>query len=116
MIEILNESFPELENCSVKIETGTSYSSLEIALANIPTVGEVQKVVHYRKRKIGEYLTIVSGQKHTIAILGGLTSGYKGTGSNASIELLKQIGFKENLIESLYYDATYDNAKITLEK
>ncbi|MGM0924691.1 MAG: hypothetical protein ACQEWW_26485 [Bacillota bacterium] len=117
MIEPLeNFNMPDIDHCNIQIKTGTSYANLELVINNLPVIGEIQKVVHYRKRKEAEYLTIITGVKHNIAVIGGLTSGYQGTGPNASIELLKQIGFEERHVETLYYDPTYENALITLEK
>jgi hypothetical protein len=117
MIEKLtNQELRKTEHCTIQIKTGTSYAALEQVINNLPVIGEIQNVVHYRNRSEGEYVTIITGKRHEIAVIGGLTSGYKGTGPNASIELLKQIGFEESHVETLYYGHTYENALITLEK
>ena len=117
MIEDLkNQKWRQNEHYAIQIQTGASYSSLELAIHNLSLIGEVHKVVHYRNRSEGKYVTIITGERHEIAVIGGLASGYKGTGSNASIELLKKIGFEESRVEALYYDPIYENALITLEK
>jgi|GEM_PF-5347647 len=100
----------------IKVDIGTSYESLEVAINCSKVLGKIKKVVHYRKKHQIEYYTIITGEHYEMAVIGGLTSGYDGSGSNALVKLLVELGFDQEHVESLIFTNPYDNAVITFEK
>lgn len=112
---LTNQELIKAKDCSIQINTGTTYDSLKSATLVLPVLGDVKKVVHYRWGSKAKYITIVIGERHQMAVANGLTSGYDGAGSKASIELLKTIGFEEKRVKDLFFDGTYKNAIITVK-
>lgn len=86
----------------LKKENGSTKDAEKFFEENIERLGEVTSIEHFRNGEKAEFETIIHGKEESMQIIGGLASGYAGTGPNGLIRILKKLGVPEDkAIESV---------------
>lgn len=101
----------------IMIQLDSSIETHKLVKTLSPFIGEVQEVIHYRKKEGMFYRTIIKGKSGcpVIFVIGGFGSGFKGTGPVEFYDYLVSIGVDENEAEKLF-DSSYKNAEIIIQK
>lgn len=79
----------------IMLDTGTTGRAEEFVERNIAMLGAIKSISHRRDMVKVDYETTIVGEKDTLIIKGGLTSGYSGTGPHGFIRVLKSLGLSE---------------------
>ena len=110
--EVKNETIKNHAN--VRIATGSSNDDLKLAKKNTEK-GEVDTLVHYRKRNDVIYRTLITLKDRTsILIDGGLATGFIGNGPSAFKLLLIHLGVEEKEAEEVAERSNYNQAQIKI--
>lgn len=79
----------------IKLNTSNSREAETLIYENLSKIGRPEKLVHSRSNDPMSYKTTIYGSIDSIEIVGGLSSGYTGTGPNAFVDVLKHLGLIE---------------------
>ena len=85
-------------------DTETTQQAIKFFENNIELLGKIRSIEHKRKLSETGYETIFTGTDETMTIIGGLSSGYSGEGSNGLVHVLKKLGVDEGKAETLVMD------------
>lgn len=84
-------------------EIETTDDAISIVNSTLDMIGELKSVEHRHVSKMYNYETTFIGSRGEILIKGGLSSGYRGTGSRGFEEVLRKLGFEQSNIEKYVY-------------
>ena len=99
----------------IEFKTGITPEAVEFVRDNIERIGKLIRITH--ERDIGDvyYKTTFIGTKDTMIILGGLSSGFDGSGPNALYQLLVELGVPEDEAKQAVYDSGENTYRFELE-
>lgn len=101
----ISKNQPKFE---LNLDAGSPYDVIEFIDKNLVNIGELEYLKHYRNINNIEYQTEIIGEKGSLKISGGLTSGYDGAGPNHFIRLLNNLGINNDLAR-MYIKGNSDN-------
>lgn len=110
-----NQEKKDPTECEVVVNIGSD-RGCKVASAILTELGEVNKVVHYRRSTPIDYTTYFYANGYTVAVIGAFTSGYLGGGTNRFKRVLIEFGFPEDEVSAILLDGSLEDAIITLEK
>ncbi len=91
---MITENQPKFE---LVLDTGSTNDAIEFVNNNLENIGKLECLKHYRNIDKIEYQTEIIGEKGSLKIFGGLTSGYDGTGPSGFIRLLTKLGLNNDI-------------------
>lgn len=99
----------------IEFKTGITPEAVEFVRDNIERIGKLIRITH--ERDIGDvyYKTTFIGTKDTMIILGGLSSGFDGSGPNALYQLLVELGVPEDEAKREIYDSKENSSWFEIE-
>ena len=99
----------------IEFKTGITPEAVEFVRDNIERIGKLIRITH--ERDIGDvyYKTTFIGTKDTMIVLGGLSSGFDGSGPNALYQLLLELGVPEDKAKREVYDSGDNTYRFDIE-
>ncbi|RDV33827.1 PIN-like domain-containing protein [Lysinibacillus capsici] len=101
---MITENQPEFE---LLLDTGSTNEAIDFVTKNRENIGKLKYLNHYRDMDKIEYETTLIGEKGSLKIKGGLTSGYAGAGPNGFIKLLTSLGLDKD-VAHMYVKGNHD--------
>jgi hypothetical protein len=98
----------------LKIESGTTNEAVKFVRNNIEMLGTLKSITHTRNMDSIYYKTVIKGSHNTIVLEGGLTSGYRGEGSNGLKKVLVMLGVDENIAEHYVFGNSDNEFEFTI--
>lgn len=87
----------------ITLEAKTTPEAVEFVWEHLEQIGTLEKITHERNIREVYYKTSFIGAKDTITILGGLASGFNGSGPDGLFNVLIELGvFKDKAQEEIY--------------
>ena len=99
----------------IEFKTGITPEAVEFVKDNLNRIGELVKITHERNRRDVYYQTAFVGTKDTIILVGGLSSGFDGSGPNALYQLLVELGVPEDEAKREIYDSKENSSWFEIE-
>ncbi|MFA1737992.1 hypothetical protein [Lysinibacillus fusiformis] len=100
----------------IKYDAVTTDEAEKIIVDNIYKIGKIKYVKHTKKPRKVEYVTTFVGEDDTIELVGGLTSGYVGTGPNGFVRVLESLGLeKQKAIDFVHKHNDEENHEFIIE-
>lgn len=98
-VEAASVEAKSIEPINFQLETGLTREAINFVYENIEEIGSLLAIRHTRNKTNIEYFTEIIGRKGKIQIIGGLASGYSGTGPNGFLDLVVKLGVTPPLAE-----------------
>lgn len=80
-------------------DVGSTQNTKKFIMDNLYKIGEVISVKHIADHDAAEFETIIEGEKDSIKIIGGLSSGYRGEGPRGLKYILVELGMPADQAE-----------------
>ncbi len=99
----------------ISFVTGTTPEAIAFVKDNLKRIGTLESISHERNRREMYYKTIFHGTEREMAIFGGLTSGYAGSGPDGLFGLLLELGVPEEIALKEVYGEVEEEYSFEIE-
>lgn len=99
----------------ISFVTGTTPEATAFVNDNLKRIGTLESITHERNQREMYYKTVFHGTEKEMAIFGGLTSGYVGSGPDGLFGLLLELGVPEEVAQKEVYKEVEEEYSFEIE-
>lgn len=84
----------------ITIEDAYTKEAINAIRNTIELIGEIRSINHLYANELYGFETFFNGKNGRIIVKGGFSSGYQGEGPQGLKQILKELGFNEEIVET----------------